>query len=155
MSVLFPRWRLKKGLDSPAQKSNLPILMMKGLGMRRFCFRHLFSILAVCMIATSSYVLFDLLDIDGSRFKELAQVCGFEAVMPDSGEEIKPPTAYTPVHQPGPLRSLLPTAMHYFALASRPILPSISSDRLVHTRNATQSESASPAQGSEPAQRIA
>ena len=123
--------------------------------MRRFCSRHLFLIFAVCMTATSFYVLFDLLDIDGSRFKELAQVCGFDAVMPDSGEEIKPPTAYTPAHQLGPLRNLLPTATHYFALASRPTPPSTSSYRLVHTRNATQSESASPAQGSEPAQRIA
>jgi len=128
---------------------------MKGLGMRRFCFRHLFSILAVCMIATSSYVLFDLLDVDGSRFKELAQVCGFEAVMPDSGEEIKPPTAYTPAHQPGPLRSLLFTAARYLAPASRPTLPSTSSHHIVRTRNATQSESISPGLGSEPAQRLA
>lgn len=123
--------------------------------MRRFCFRHRSSIVAVCMVAMVSYVLFELLDIDGSRFKGLAQVCGFEAVMPDSGEEIKSPTAYTPAPQPGPLCSLLPTATHSFALASRPILPSTSSYRLVHTRNATQSESPSPAQGSEPAQRIA
>lgn len=105
------------------------------------------------MIATSSYVLFDLLDIDGSRFKNLAQVCGFEAVMPDSSGEIKSPTAHTPAPPPGPLRGLVFTAMSYHSLASRPTLPSTSSYRIVHTRNATQSESASPGRGSEPAQR--
>ena len=121
--------------------------------MRRFCFRHLFSILAVCMITTSSYVLFDLLDIDGSRFKELTQVCGFEAVMPDSGEEIKPPTAYTSAPPPGPLRGLLFTATRYNFFASRPTLPATPSYRIVHTRNATQPESASSTPGNEPAQR--
>jgi len=124
--------------------------------MRRFCFRHLFLIFAVCMTATSSYVLFDLLDIDGSGFKELTRGCSFEAVMPDCSGEIKSPTANTPAPPPGPLRSLLFSATRYNFLASRPTLPSTSSSyRLVHTRNATQSESASSAQGSEPAQRSA
>jgi hypothetical protein len=121
--------------------------------MRRFCFRHLFLIFAVCMIATSSYVLFDLLDIDGSRFKNLAQACGFEAVMPDAGGEIKSPTAHTPAPPPGPLRNLMFTATGYRSLASRPTLLSTSSYRIVHARNATQSESASPGGEIEPAQR--
>lgn len=123
--------------------------------MRRFCSRHLFLLFAVCIIATSFYVLFDLLDIDGSRFKERGQVCGFEAVMPDCSEEIKSPTANTPAPSPGSLRGLLFAAMHYNAPASRPTLPSILSYHIVHTRNATQSESASPTRGSEPAQRLA
>lgn len=123
--------------------------------MRRFCFRHLSPIIAVCMIATSFYVLFDLLDLDGSGFEQTGQTCGFEAVMPDCGGEIKSPTANTPVLLPGSLRSLLFAAMHYNAPTSRPTLPSILSYRIVHTRNATQSESASPTQGSDPAQRLA
>lgn len=123
--------------------------------MQQFCLRHLFLIFFACTITTSSYVLFDLLDIDGSRFKELGQVCGFEAVMPDCSGEMKSPTAHTPTPPPGSLRSLLFTAMRDNALASRPMLPSTSSYYLVHTRNATQSESTSPGQGSEPAQRSA
>ncbi len=119
--------------------------------MRHVSFRNLFSFFAVCMIVTSSYVLFNVLDLDGSRFKELAQACGFEAVMPDSGEEIKSPEAQTPAPSLGSLRGLLFTATGYSSLTSRPTIPSPSSYRIVHTRKATQSESASPAQGDEPA----
>lgn len=118
-------------------------------------FRHLFSFFAVCMIVTSSYALFNVLDLDGSRFKELAQACGFEAVMPDSSGEIKSPAAHTLAPPLGPLRGLLFTATGYRSLTSRPTIPRPSSYRIVHTRKATQSESASPAQGSEPAQRSA
>lgn len=128
---------------------------MNGCDMRRFCLRHLFLIISACMIATSFYVLFDLLDIDGSRFKERGQACGFEAVMPDCSEEIKSPTANTPAPSPGSLRDLLFATMDPYSFASRPRLPSTSSHYIVHTRNATQSESASPTQGSDPAQRLA
>lgn len=105
------------------------------------------------MIATSPYVLFNVLDLDGSRFKELAQACGYEAVMPDSSGEIKSPAAHTPVPSLGPLRGLLFTATDYSSLTSRPTTPLPSSYRIVHTRKTTHSESASPAQGSEPAKR--
>lgn len=122
---------------------------------RRGSFRHLFSFFAVCMVVTSSYVLFNVLDLDESRFKELAQACGFEAVMPDSSGEIKSPAAHTPAPSLGPLRGLLFTATGYSSLASRLTIPLPSSYRIVHTRKTTHSESASPAQGSEPAQRSA
>lgn len=116
-------------------------------------FRHLFSFFAVCMVVTSSYVLFSVLDLDGSRFKELAQACGFEAVMPDSIGEIKSPASHTPAPSLGPLRGLLFTATGYGSLTSRPTIPLPFSHRIAHTRKTTHSESASPAQGSEPAQR--
>ncbi|CBE67545.1 exported protein of unknown function [Candidatus Methylomirabilis oxygeniifera] len=122
---------------------------------RRVSFRHLFSFFAVCMIVTSSYVLFNVLDLDGSASRERAQACGFEAVMPDSSGEIKPPAARTPASSLGSLRSLLFTATDYSSLTSRLTIPLPSSYRIVHTRKTTHSESASPAQGSEPAQRSA
>jgi hypothetical protein len=127
---------------------------MNGFSVRRFCFRHLLSIFAVCMIATSSYVFFDLLDIDGSRFKDLAQICSLEAVMPDASGEIKSPTAHTPAPSPGFLRDLLFAATSSSALVSRPALPLTYHYHIVHTRNATQSESASYGGGIEPAQRF-
>ncbi len=122
--------------------------------MRRFFLQHVFLIFSVCMIATSSYVLFDLLDIDGSQSRGLAQACGFEAVMPDASGEVKLPTAHAPAPPLGPLRDLLFTAIHYNSPTSCVTLPSPFSSRTVHTRNATQSDFASPAQGSEPAQRF-
>lgn len=145
----------RKETGLTAQRRRAIIQLMNRFSVRRFCFRHLFAFFAVCMIAASSYVLFNVLDVDGSRFKERTQVCGFEAVLPDSSEEIKSPAAYTPAPSPGSLRSPLFTATAYRTLASRPMIPSTSSYRIVHTRNAIQSESASPTQGSEPAQRSA
>lgn len=134
-----------------ARRKRVIIQLMNGFSMRSFCFRHLFAFFAVCMIATSCYVFFNLLDIDGSRFKERGQACGFEAVMPDCSEEIEPPAAYTPAPSSWPLHSPLFTATDYSSLTSRPAIPSTSSYRIVYARNATRSESASPAQGSEPA----
>lgn len=108
------------------------------------------------MLATSSYVLFDLLDIDGSQLRQHAPVSGFEAVMPDASGEIKSPIATAPVPAPEPLRNLWFTPVSDTALTSRSILSSSTSIlRIVRTRNATGSESASSMQGSEPAQRPA
>lgn len=145
----------RKEINLTARRKRANIYLMFKFSMRCVGFRHLFSFFAVCMIVTSSYVLFDVLDVDGSRFKELAQACSFEAVMPDSSEEIKSPAAHIPAPPLGPLCGLLFTVTGYSSLTSRPTIPSPSSYRIVHPRKATHSESASPAQGSEPAQRSA
>jgi len=108
------------------------------------------------MIATSSYVLFDLLDIDGSGLRQHAPACGFEAVMPDCGGEIKSSVATTPTPLPEPLHNLLLIMTLYAALASRSILAaSFSISRVIRTRNATRSEFASSTLGGEPAQQPA
>ena len=121
--------------------------------MRRFCHRHLPLIYSFCLIATSSYVLFDLLDIDGSDFKEYTQVGGFEAVMPASSGESKPSAVEISPLWPVVPRTLLLTASNLTSLAIRPVLPSISRYLIVHTRKATQRESASLVRGNDPARR--
>ena len=122
--------------------------------MRLFCLRHLFLIFAVCLIATSSYVLFDLLDIDGSNFKEHAQVCGFEAVMPACGGEIRSPATNSPAPWPAPSHALLFTAACLASFAPRPFLSSISRYLASHTRKDTKRESASLERGNDPARRV-
>ena len=119
--------------------------------MRRFCLRHLSSIFCLCLIVTSSYVLFDLLDIDGSSFKEHAQVCGFEAVMPTCSGEIRPPATKDHAPWTESSRTLLYNGGRLTSLASRLVLRSVSRDLRVHIRKATQREPASLARGSDPA----
>ena len=123
--------------------------------MRRFFLRHLFLIFSFCLIATSSYVLFDLLDIDGSNFKEHVQVLGFEAVMPASSGESKPSAMEDSLPWPDVSRPLLFTASNLTSLAIRPALPSISRYLIGHTRRTIQRESSSPACGTDPAKRLA
>ena len=121
--------------------------------MRRFCLRHLLLIFSFCFIATSSYVLFDLLDIDGSDFKKHNQVGGFEAVMPASSGESKPSAVEISPSWPEVPRTVLLTVSNLTSLAIRPVLPSISRYLIVHTRRAAQRESASLAPGNDPARR--
>ncbi len=121
--------------------------------MRRFCLQHLSSIFCLCLIVTSSYVLFDLLDIDGSSFKEHAQVCGFEAVMPTCSGEVRPPATNDPAPWTESSRALLYNGGRLTSLGPRPALVSVSRDLRVHTRKATQREPASLARGSDPARR--
>jgi len=121
--------------------------------MRLFCLRHLFLIFSFCLIATSSYVLFDLLDIDGSDFKEYTRVGGFEAVMPASSAESKPSAVEIPPPWPEVPRTILLTASNLTSPAIRPVLPSISRYLIVYIRKATQGESASLPRGNDPARR--
>ena len=124
--------------------------------MRRFCLRHLILIFAFCSIATSSYVLFDLLDIDGSNFKEHAQVCGFEAVMPPPcGGEIRSPATAHPAPWLGFSRGLVFSVARLTSLAPCHVPPSIPHFLTVCTRNAIQRESTSSPGGSDPARRSA
>lgn len=121
--------------------------------MRRFCLRHLSSIFCLCLIVTSSYVLFDLLDIDGSSFKEHAQVCGFEAVMPTCSGEVRPPSTKDHALWTESSRTLLYNGGRLTSLGPRPALVSVSRSLRVHTRKATQREPASLARGSDPSRR--
>ena len=121
--------------------------------MRRFCLRHLSLIFSFCFIATSSYVLFDLLDIDGSDFKEYTQVGSFEAVMPASSGESKPSAVEISPPWPELSRTVFFTGPNLTSLAIRPVLPSISRYLIVHIRKTTQRESASRARGNDPARR--
>ncbi len=123
--------------------------------MRRFCIRHLSVIFSLCLIATSSYVLFDLLDIDGSDFKEYAQGCAFEAVMPASSGETKFTATDNPPPWPLVSRAPLFTTARMGALAPRPAPHSISRCFIVHIHKALQRESTSLARGSDPAKRSA
>ncbi len=121
--------------------------------MRRFCLQHLSLIFSFCFIATSSYVLFDLLDIDGSDFKQYTQVGGFEAVMPASSGESKPGAVEISPPWPEVSRTILLTVSNLTSLAIRPALRSTSRYLIVHTRKATQRESASSQRGNDPARR--
>jgi len=120
--------------------------------MRRFCLRHLFVIFFISLIATSSYVLFDLLDIDGSNSREHARACGFEAVMPACSGEIRPTDTKNPAQWPDLLRAPLFTAAHLTSTATRPVPPQIFRYLTFHIRKFTQRESASLERASDPAQ---
>lgn len=128
---------------------------MKRCSIRHFCRRYLSVILTACLIATSTYVLFEVLDLDGAAFEETGQTSGFEAVVPDCGGEIKSPALNTPVPLPQPLCNFSFTTVRYESLAFHPRFSLIPGYYTVHTRNATRSESASPPGESEPAQRFA
>ena len=121
--------------------------------MRRFCHRHLPLIFSFCLIATSSYVLFDLLDIDGSNFKEHVQVLGFEAVMPACSGEIRAPATNHPAPWREFSRGLLVTASRHTSLAPRLVCPSIPRYLTVRICKTIQRGSSSSARGSDPARR--
>ncbi len=123
--------------------------------MRRFCIRHLSAIFSLCLIATSSYVLFDLLDIDGSEFKEYAQGCAFVAVMPASSGETKLTATDNSSPWPSVSRAPLFTTVRMRSVVPRPAPHSISRCLIVHIRKALQRESTSPARESDPARRSA
>ncbi len=123
--------------------------------MRLFCLRHLFLIFTVCLIATSSYVLFDLLDIDGSNFKEHVQVLGFEAVMPACSGETKPPATEKLTPWPALSRAFLLTSVRLTSPAPNRALSPISHYLTAHIRRTIQRDSSSPARGTDPAKRSA
>ncbi len=122
--------------------------------MRRFLIAHLSVIFACCLVATSSYILFDLLDIDGSDFKDHAQVGGLEAVMPASAGQSRPTSLDTVAPRTAFLHgSLLP--MRLPVLASRPTPSQLSCRLAVLPRKAQQRESTSVAREGDPARRSA
>lgn len=121
--------------------------------MRRFCLQHLFVIFSLCLVATSSYVLFDLLDIDGSNLKEHARVCGFEAVLPAYSGEIKLAGTSNPAPRPTTSPALLFTVARFSPFGLRAVLPSIPRSLVLRIRRAIRVESTSLARGSDPASR--
>ncbi len=120
--------------------------------MRRFLIPHLSVIFACCLVATSSYILFDLLDIDGSDFKDQAQVSGLEAVMPASGGGSKPTALDTVAPRSAFLCGSL-LAARLPVLASRPVPSPLPCHFAVLPRKAQQRESTSLAREGDPARR--
>ena len=123
--------------------------------MRRFFLRHLFLIFSFCLIATSSYVLFDLLDIDGSNFREHAQVCSFEAVLPACSGETNPPATEKLTPWPALSRAFLLTSVRLTSPAPNRALSPISHYLTAHIRRTIQRDSSSPARGTDPEKRLA
>ena len=120
--------------------------------MRRLLPPHLSVIFACCLVATSSYILFDLLDIDGSDFKHHALASGLEAVMPASNGEGKPTALETVAPQPAFLLASL-LAARLPVLASRPVPSPLLCYITVPPRRAQQRESTSLAREGDPARR--
>lgn len=123
--------------------------------MQRFFLRHLSVIFSLCLITTSSYVLFDLLDIDGSNLKEHSQVCGFEAVLPPCGGEIKPAATNNPTPWPAIPRGVSLSELRCATHAFLPVARSVSSCPSTHIRKVPRREPTSSARGSDPARRSA
>lgn len=110
--------------------------------MLHYVLRHLSTIFVCCFIATSSYVLFDLLDIDGSNLQIYSQFCG-EAVISASGQVSKPSEVDVPTPNLAFPRSLLLAQGHLALLALRPTLPTIFFQFSVFPRKATRLQSPS------------
>ena len=121
--------------------------------MRRFCLRYLFVIFTSCLVVTSSYVLFDLLDIDGSLFKAQVFVTGFEAVMPACSGDIKPLVPASSMPERTSSHGPVFTGARLIISSPRPFLPSISRSLTIYVRKASRVESSSLARGSDPASR--
>ena len=123
--------------------------------MRGFCLRHLFLIFSLCLITTSSYVLFELLDVDGSHFREHAPICSFEAVLPACGGEFKPASSHSLAPWQTFSDGLSISARRLTTVTLRPIPFPASRCLIVHTRMASERGSPSLALGSDPARRSA
>ncbi len=122
--------------------------------MRRFLIPHLPVIFACCLIATSAYILFDLLDIDGSDFKDHGQLSGLEAVMPTSSGEGKPTALDTGAFRlASPRGSLLDARLPVLAYCPVPSL--LFWHFVALPRKAQQRESTSLAREGDPVRRSA
>jgi len=122
--------------------------------MIRFFHRHLYVIFVFCLIATSSYVLFDLLDIDGSNFKAHEQLCG-EAVVSTPGGVGKPAEVDAPTPRLAFSRGLSLAEGRLALLALRPALPTGFLHYTVLPRKATQRTSTSLACEGDSARQLA
>ncbi len=122
--------------------------------MLRFFLRHLSVIFVCCFIATSSYVLFDLLDIDGSNSQAHTQLCG-EAVTSTPGEVSKPAKVDAHTARVAFPRAPLLAEGRLTLVALRPAPPQIFLHLTVLPRKAAQRKSTSPGCESDPPRQLA
>src|SRR5262245_2676327 len=124
-------------------------------GMHVFFRSHLRLAGTICLVAVSAYILFDLMDIDGSNYAKPGEVCLIGAQSSAGEEEGK--YAWKPV--PGAWHApprVLPLALRR-SVADLPLVSDCRNSSYVAVRphHVTSQETGVPEEGSDPARRSA
>jgi hypothetical protein len=142
-------------LDSGFQAETEYVGSIRVKGMRLSLRSHLRLAGTICLIAVSAYVLFDLMDIDGSDFGSAGEVCLLGAESSAGEKEGKCTWKAIPGARRAPPR-LLPAGLQ-LSSAGLPLVSDCrnSSCLAVRPRHDTSQETTVPEEGSDPPKRSA